>query len=195
MAKQIELPKDFTPRDSQTGGGLKYPWDDWFNNQPWIIERSDGPESEVGSVIEGRETVRRDYNVPIEGMPPKLKTAARRRYKVFTVLQRTDPAHKDGRKLPNGGYCIQTRDMTVAERKEEDALREEEKKELKKKLLAKRNASKPVTQVVPPVPAPAPHQQTTVPTPAVVPTIPTPPVPPVPTPHQPQTTGGGKKKS
>lgn len=126
MATKVKLAKGrefhFAPAKA-FGGEAKYPWDEWFNGDLLLLERSEGPENDKGTVLEGQETVKRDYNVPRDAMPPKIKTAARRRYKVVQI-SRVDA---DGKKLPNGGLIIRARDMTADERVAEDVLRAEEK--------------------------------------------------------------------
>lgn len=125
MATKVKLPKgkEFTFAAAKGGFGAKYPWDEWFNGDLLLLERSEGPENEKGTVIEGQETVKRDYGVPRNAMFPKIKTAARRRYKVVQTSSRD----VDGNKLPHGGIIIKGRDMTSEERVEEDMLRAEER--------------------------------------------------------------------
>lgn len=126
MAQKVKLPKgkEFQFPTARVGTfAAKYPWDEWFNGDLLLLERSEGPENEKGTVIEGQETVKRDYNVPTNAMFPKIKTAARRRYKVVQTSRRDH----EGNKLPNGGIIIKGRDMTAEERAEEDMLRAEEK--------------------------------------------------------------------
>lgn len=126
MAKKVKLAKgqefNFATKNSG-GGGSKYPWDEWFNGDLLLLERSEGPENDKGTVIEGQETVKRDYGVPRNAMFPKIKTAARRRYKIV----QTSGRDQDGNKLPNDGIIIRGRDMTPDERMAEDQLRAEEK--------------------------------------------------------------------
>ena len=100
--------------------GTKYPWDEWFNGDLLQIERSVGPENEKGTVE--APTVAKDYGVPSDSMPPKIKRAARHRYKVCEI----DRYDTDGTKLTNA-FQIQARDMTADERVAEDILRAEEK--------------------------------------------------------------------
>ena len=123
MAKPVKLGKGKTfTFASPKGGGQssKYPWDEWFKGDLLMLERSSGTEGEKGTI----ETVtdKRDYEVPNEAMPPKIKTAARRRYKVCQI-SRVDA---DGNRLVDA-LIIQARDMTAEERVEEDILRAEEK--------------------------------------------------------------------
>lgn len=132
MAKGIKVPKgkeiSFAPAGK--GGGIKYPWDAWFNPDHKefpgglvLLERSEGPENPKGTIEDGMETVKRDYGVPVDAMPPKIKTAARRRYKVVEISRRD----WEGNRLENGGLILRTRDMTTDERMAEDQLRAEEK--------------------------------------------------------------------
>ena len=130
VAKSVKVGKGkefvFAPT---SGGGqaLKYPWDEWFNPDPkqfpnglvWL-ERSEGTEDDKGTITEVSE--KRDYEVKTEAMPPKIKTAARRRYKVVQI-SRLDA---DGNKLEDA-IIIRARDMTAEERADEDQLRAEEK--------------------------------------------------------------------
>lgn len=99
----------------------KYPWDEWFDGELWLLERHDGPANNKGT-IEQPTTVR-DYGVPVDAMFPKTKTAARHRYKIVQLSKRGD----DGQLLPNGGIYVKAREMTADERAEEDMLRAEEK--------------------------------------------------------------------
>ena len=116
MAKHVKLGKNkefiFT-----SGGGqsTKYPWDEWFNGDLLLLERSEVDES-------GNVTGHRDFDVERDAMPAKLKTAARRRYKVVQISKKD----ADGNKLTNS-LIIRARDMTLEERQSEDILRAEEK--------------------------------------------------------------------
>lgn len=126
MAKEFKLPKGAKLTKGASGtGGSKYPWDEWFTGKLLLIERHSGPENEKGTIEVPTE--KRDYGVPRDAMPAKLKTAARRRYKVVDVYKRDHT----GAKLENEGLLIQARDMTDAERVEEDILRAEEREEAK----------------------------------------------------------------
>jgi hypothetical protein len=98
----------------------KYPWDEWFNGKLNLIERSVGPENDKGTIEEPTEA--KDYGVPTDAMPPKIKVAARRRYKVCQI-GRTDA---DGSRLVDA-LIIRARDMNAEERAAEDLLRAEEK--------------------------------------------------------------------
>ena len=131
MAKGIKVPKGKEIVFGSTGGGgIKYPWDTWFSPDVKefpgglvLIERSEGPENSKGTVVEGTETTKRDYGVPVDAMPPKIKTAARRRYKVVEISRKD----WEGNRLENGGFILRSRDMTADERVAEDLLRAEEK--------------------------------------------------------------------
>lgn len=142
MAKIMKTPKNF---DANTafkgghggGGSHPYKWDEWFSGDLVLLERSEGPENEKGT-IEAPVTMR-DYGVPQDAMFPKTKTAARRRYKVVFLAKREYNAKTgmfDGAKLENGGIILQARDMTPDERVAEDILRAEEKEKLKAKKAA-----------------------------------------------------------
>lgn len=126
MATKVKLGKgkEFEFRPSRVGGfAAKYPWDEWFNGDLLLLERSEGPANDKGTVE--HPTTARDYGVPQNAMPPKIHTAARRRYKVVQI-SRVDA---DGVRLANHGLIIKARDMTPDERSAEDLLRAEEKAE------------------------------------------------------------------
>ena len=123
MAQKIKLArgKEFT--FPKTGGGVvasKYPWDEWFSGDLLLLERSEGTENEKGTI--DTITVKKDYEVGNDAMLPKIKTAARKRYKVCQV-SRYDA---DGNRLVNS-LIIKARDMTDDEKQAEDILRAEEK--------------------------------------------------------------------
>lgn len=124
MASKVKLPKgkEFTFKQTSGGGGeSKYPWDEWLNGELLLLERSEGTENEKGTIEV--ITTKRDFEVPRDAMPAKLKTAARRRYKVVQISKRD----ADGNRLENEGLIIRARDMNDEERAEEDILRAEEK--------------------------------------------------------------------
>jgi hypothetical protein len=124
MAKQVKLRKnqeaDSLFNGNGRGGAAKYPWDEWFSGELLLLERSEGTENDKGTIV--TPTVVRDYGVPTDAMPPKIKTAARRRYKVCQVSRRD----ADNNRLVDA-LIIRARDMTAEERQEEDRLRAEEK--------------------------------------------------------------------
>lgn len=132
MPKTVKLKKgqEFT---FKKGGATpsKYDWDGWFNGELLLIERSD---VDADGNVTG---VKRDFEVETDAMPAKLKTAARRRYKIVQI-SRVDA---DGNPLPNDGLIIKARDMTPEERQTEDELRAEEKEANKERREAKKNAS------------------------------------------------------
>lgn len=137
MPKPVKMPKNkefhFVTSPS---GQAKYDWDGWFNGDLIMIERSEmvatGKDEEGNDTF--RVTVVRDYDVLTDAMPPKIKIAARRRYKVCQI-SRIDP---DGKRL-NDALIIRARDMTEEERAEEDAERVVDKQKLKA-AQAKRKA-------------------------------------------------------
>ncbi len=138
MATKVKMKKgtDFTFKTAKGGGsGSKYDWDGWFNGDLLLIERSEGPENDKGTIEV--PTIKRDYEVPTDAMAPKLKTAGRRRYKVVQI-SRLDA---DGNKLVDA-LIIRARDMDDTERQAEDILRAEEKDEMKAKRKAKADAAK-----------------------------------------------------
>lgn len=91
------------------GGATKYPWDDWFSGDLLLLEKSTDGE-------------KKDFDVDVDFMPPIIKTAARRRYKVCQI-SRYDA---DGKRLVDS-LIIRARDMTADERAAEDLRRAEEK--------------------------------------------------------------------
>lgn len=123
MAQKIKLGKGKEFTFPKTGGGAvasKYPWDEWFNGDLLLLERSEGTDNEKGTIE--APTVKKDYEVSTDAMLPKIKTAARRRYKICQV-SRYDA---DGNRLVNS-IIIKARDMTDDEKQAEDILRAEEK--------------------------------------------------------------------
>lgn len=120
MASKVKLKKNQEFNFATAATGTKYPWDEWFNGDLLMIERSVGKENDKGTIIEATE--QKDYNVPNDAMPPKIKTAARRRYKVCEISRRD----ADGNKLKDA-LIIRARDMTAEEKAAEDLLRAEEK--------------------------------------------------------------------
>lgn len=141
MPKAVKLKKgqEFTFRAAGGAAQSKYDWDSWFNPDPKdfptglvMLERSTGKENDKGTIVEVSE--KRDYEVPTDAMPPKIKTAARRRYKVCQI-SRLDA---DGSKLVDA-LIIKTRDMTADERQAEDLLRAEEKANKKAAQAAEAN--------------------------------------------------------
>lgn len=154
MPKLVKLPKgvkEFEFKSASFGAVTKYPWDEWFRGDLLLLERSEGPENEKGTIEE--PAVERDYGVPTDAMGAKLKTAARSRYKVVQV-SRLDA---EGKKLKDS-LIIRARDMTDDERVAEDILRAEEKEKVREKLLEKRAASQTsAPNGTPQVAAPAGH--------------------------------------
>lgn len=143
MPKTVKLRKgeEFNFAPARAGGG-KYDWDSWFSGELLMLERSDVD-------AEGNVTgEKRDYEVPTDSMPPKIKTAARRRYKKVSI------SRYDANRNPLGeAVIIQARDMTPEERQAEDILRAEEKAALKeKKQQADSNGKATAAQ---PTPTPA----------------------------------------
>lgn len=126
MAREFKMPKGGKLSKTQGGGmGTKYPWDEWFSGKPpmILIERHDGPETAKGTIPDEAATTKRDYGVPTNAMHPKIKTAARRRYKIVDVYRRDH----EGNRLENGGLILVPRNMDADERVAEDVLRAEEK--------------------------------------------------------------------
>jgi hypothetical protein len=118
MAKPVKLPKnkEFTFTPAGGGGGVsKYPWDEWFNGELLMLERDELNE-------DGTTKVKKDYDVDTNTMPAKIKTAARKRYKVVQISKKDH----EGKKLVDS-LIIKSRDMDSDERAAEDVLRAEEK--------------------------------------------------------------------
>jgi hypothetical protein len=115
MAKPIKLKKGVEFDFATAGKQAKYPWDEWFNGDLLMLERS--TFNADGTIAE-----KKDYEVETDAMPPKLKTAARRRYKVVQISRRD----ANGDKLVDA-LIIRARDMTADERTAEDLQRAEEK--------------------------------------------------------------------
>lgn len=129
MAKPVKLGKgkEFTFKQAAPGAvQSKYPWDEWFSGSLLMLERSDVISGDKGKgeaeYILNPEGEKRDYEVTTDAMVPKIKTAARRRYKVCQV-SRFDA---DGVKLVDA-LIIKARDMDTSERQAEDLLRAEER--------------------------------------------------------------------
>lgn len=127
MAQKVKLSKgkEFNFAAAKTQAS-KYPWDEWFNGDLLMLEQSVGTKDEKGTVVEVTE--KRDFEVATDAMPAKLKTAARRRYKVVQISKRD----ADGNKLDNA-LIIKARDMDTQERQDEDLLRAEEREARKAK--------------------------------------------------------------
>ena len=132
MAKPIKLSKNreftFAPTAGR-GQESKYPWDEWLNGSLLLLERSTGVEGPKGTIEDITE--KRDYEVPTGHMPPKLKAAARKRYKVVQISRKD----ADGNRLGDA-LIIRARDMDDHERAAEDLLRAEEKEVLKARKQA-----------------------------------------------------------
>ena len=123
MAKQVKLPKGKEFVFKAAKGGAKdsrYDWDAWLNGDLLLLERSIGKEDDKGTVVEVEH--RRDFEVSVNAMIGKLKSAARRRYKVcqFSKLD------ADGKKMKDA-LIIRARDMSPEERVGEDKKRKEER--------------------------------------------------------------------
>jgi hypothetical protein len=86
-------------------GGTKYPWDEWFSGDLLLLEKSTDAE-------------KKDFDVDVDSMPPRIKAAARRRYKIVQISL----LDADGNKLADS-LIIKARDMTAEERVAEDRRR------------------------------------------------------------------------
>ena len=117
MAKQVKLAKgkEFVfARTAQVG---KYPWDQWLDGSLLLLERSDVADG-TNKLKDGGE--KRDFEVDTDAMVAKLRTAARRRFKVVQVSKKD----ADGTKLKDA-LIIKARDMDAAERLAEEQRRAE----------------------------------------------------------------------
>ncbi len=148
--KAVKMPKgrEFVFKASKGGAAVqKYDWDTWFNPDLTkfpgglvLLEQSDGTKDAKGTVVD--VTRKGNYEVDTDAMPPKIKTAARKRYKVV-LISRLDG---DGQKLKDA-IIIKARDMTPDEKTAEDLRRAEEKAEKEAKEKSASNG-------VPVAPAP-----------------------------------------
>lgn len=148
MPKPVKLAKgkEFTFKATTARGGeTKYAWDEWFNGSLLLLERSVGTEDDKGTVT--TVTEKKDFEVRTDAMLPKIKTAARKRYKVCQV-SRYDA---DGNRLTDS-LIIRARDMTPEERQAEDILRAEEREA---KAAKKREEAANTAPQAEPVAAPA----------------------------------------
>lgn len=142
VAKAVKLAKGKSFEFTAGSGGstTKYPWDQWFNGDLLMLERSEGPENAKGTI--DVPTVAKDYGVPTDAMLPKIKTAARNRYKVCEISRKD----ADGHRLKDA-LIIRGRDMTPSERIAEDEHRAEEKatakavKEIEDRVAAESKAA------------------------------------------------------
>ena len=143
MAQIVKLKKNQSFNFATKSQSSKYPWDEWFTGDLLMLQQSEGTKDEKGTVTVVSE--RRDYEVATDFMPAKLKTAARRRYKIC-LLSRRDA---EGNRLKDA-LIIQARPMTDEEKVAEDTLRAEEREKLKAKLLAARsnNGAAPTAEEV-----------------------------------------------
>ncbi len=139
MAKQVTMAAGakFEFKTGKVGGETKYAWDEWLNGDLLMIEQSIGRKDEKGTVVEVSE--KRDYELDTDFMPPKLKTAARRRYRVVEISRKD----ADGNKLVQA-LIIRSRELTPDEKIAEDKLRAKEKVERKAKLAKEAAASNAV---------------------------------------------------
>ena len=112
---------NFQPAGSTT----KYPWDTWFNGTPVVISFGRDYGTTIGT--QGKKVL-------TNHMFPQIKTAARHRYKIVSVLRASRAADHIKERLTELGYkdlkdtlILQGRDMMADERAAEDAKRAEEK--------------------------------------------------------------------
>lgn len=116
MAKKIELPKSFTFETRSFGGGgaAKYPYDQWFNGEAWLISKGE------------------DYPGKTAYMPYKLTLAALKRGK-HVDISRVGP---NGESLKDA-LLIKARPLT-----EEEKLHAKERLAALKAQAATRKARK-----------------------------------------------------
>lgn len=128
MPKKVTVAKGKSFEFKKATTQSKYAWDEWFKP----AKHKDGkPVDDAGTgellmlchgtdeeVVKGDA----DYSVDTDAMAPKIKVAARKRYKVVQISRRD----ADGNKLGDA-LIIQARDMTADERQTEDVKRAEEK--------------------------------------------------------------------
>ncbi len=138
MAKPVKLAKgkEFVFKTPTKGAETKYDWDTWFSGDLLMLEQSIGEKDDKGTVTVTDHKNKRDYEVSTEGMPGKLKNAARKRYKVVQVSRHD----QDNNKLKDC-LIIKARDMTDDERVEEDIRRAEEKAALQAKKAESKSES------------------------------------------------------
>ena len=136
MAKPVKMAKnrEFTFAATAKGQPSKYPWDEWLDGTLLLLERSTGTEDAKGTITQVSD--RKDYEVSTDAMVPKLKTAARKRYKVVQISRKD----ADGNRLVDS-LIIRARDMNDSERADEDILRAEEKDALKARKQADKDTS------------------------------------------------------
>lgn len=113
MAKHVKLAKGKEFVFAKSGGLSKYPWDQWLNGDLLLLEQS-------VLDVDGNVTEKRDFDVAVDAMVAKLRTATRRRYKMVQVSKKDS----DGQKI-EGGLIIKAHDMTAEQRQAEDVRRAE----------------------------------------------------------------------
>lgn len=136
MAKVVKLPKnrEFSFKTTKGGAAEKYPWDEWLSGELLLLERSEGTENEKGTI--DNITEKKDFEVSVNQMVPKVQIAARKRYKVVQISRHD----VDGNKL-HKALIIRARPMTDDER---DAENERAEAERVKKEEAKARKAAPV---------------------------------------------------
>ncbi len=113
--KQIKLPKGKAFEFKKATTTSKYAWDSYFDGNVNMLTKT--KVDEAGAVTEAG-----DYTVETDAMLPKIKTAARRRYKVV----QTSRFDHEGKRLEDA-IILQARDMNDDEKAAEDLKRAEEK--------------------------------------------------------------------
>lgn len=124
MPKEVKMSKgrEFVFKTAKGGAMSRYDWAGWFatdekgQGKLLLLEQSAGEKNDKGDVV--KVTAKKDYDIHTEAMPPKIKSAARKRYKVVQI-SRFDA---DGKKLKDA-LIIKARNMTPEERVEEDLRR------------------------------------------------------------------------
>ncbi len=109
MAEVVKLRggKEFHFKETK-GPQSKYPWDEWLSGGLLKLKQSDGEKDENGVVI--KIVHQKDFEVHPDSMPGKLKSAARRRFKVVKISK----VDQDDKPLENS-LIIQAREMTPVE--------------------------------------------------------------------------------
>lgn len=143
MAKPVKVPKgkEFEFISGRQKGESRYNWDTWLNGELWLLEQSTGEKDDKGDVIEISEGGKKDFEVNVNVMIAKTKTAARQRYMMVDV-SRYD---YDKKRLVDS-FIVRSRPMTDEERDAEDARREEVKAKLKEKRAEKAESNGHVGQ-------------------------------------------------
>lgn len=126
MAKEVKVAKgkEFVfkaAKGGRGGGESRYDWDNWLGGKLLMLEQSVGVKGEKGEVV-GEPDEKKDFEVSVNEMVGKAKTAARQRFKIVQI-SRFDA---DGHALKDA-LIIKARDMDEDERAAEELRRAEQK--------------------------------------------------------------------